>query len=145
MAKRAAFGVVVVLLAVAYLAGYWPERQRRVAIETEVAGLRSALGVAEARVRMAGLLEELLTLTEAVAAMNYGQAQDLSSRFFDRVQAAAPVMEPPAFRTALEAIAESRDGVTAALARGDQVALDSLRRAQQLLREALRDAGPTSG
>ena len=53
---RAVLGFVVVLTAAAYLAGYWPERQRRVALEAEVAILRPQLVEAQAKARLAVLL-----------------------------------------------------------------------------------------
>lgn len=134
---RAVLGFVVVLTAAAYLAGYWPERQRRVALEAEVAILRPQLVEAQAKARLAVLLDDLLTLTEAVASLNYGQAQELSSEFFDRVQAESAGAVPATLATALSAVAQHRDEVTATLARGDASALDPLRQTQLQLRQAL--------
>ena len=99
--------------------------------------LRSQLADAEARVRMGQLLGDLLNLTEAVAALNYGQAQQLSSRFFDSVAAELARTPVGAFKTTLEAVLPSRDRVTAALARGDQAAIEPLRKSELTLRQAL--------
>jgi hypothetical protein len=143
--KRIVFGVAVVLLAAAYLAGYWPERQRRTALQQEVEALRGQVADADARARVSSLLGDLLYLTEAVAVMNYGQAQDLSSSFFDRVQRESASMAETRFATVLDDIHRQRDAVTAALARGDATVLQPLRRAQLLLREALGYPVPPAG
>jgi hypothetical protein len=142
--RRFVTAAVVALIAVAYAAGYWPERQRRVALEAEVASSRIRLAELESRVRAGSLLGELLLVTETVAAMNYGEAQRLSSGFFDGVRQEAARSSIAEVRTALEAIHGRRDSVTGALARGDQTVLDELRRLQVQLRQALGHpvAGP---
>jgi hypothetical protein len=136
-ARRVIAGLVALAIGLAYIAGYWPEHQRRVAHEADAAALRERLADSEARVRMGRLLGEILTIREAVVSLNYGNAQQLSSTFFDGVRAEASLTPVAAFKTALEAILQSRDQVTAALARGDQAAVEPLRRAELQLREAL--------
>ena len=136
-AKSVIAGSVVVLIGLAYVGGYWPEHRQREALEAEIATLREQLAESEARVRMGRLLGEVLIIREAVATLNYGQAQELSSRFFDRVRAEASATPVAAFKAALEAVLETRDQVTAALARGDQTVGESLRRSESQLREAL--------
>ena len=134
---RVIASLVILVVGAAFLAGYWPEHQRRVASEGQAATLGAQLAEAEARVRMARLLGEVLRVTEAVTALNYGQARELSSTFFDGVRAEAARTPVPSFKTALEGILQRRDGVTAALSRGDQEAADLLRTTQMQLREAL--------
>jgi len=143
--RRIAFGISVILIAAAYAGGYWPERQRRVAAQAESAVLRSRVADLEARQRIGALLGDVLSLSEAVSSMNYGQAQEMSSGFFDRVQAEALALGDSDLAPALARIARQRDAVTAALARGDQRALDPLRQAQLLLREALGYPPPPPG
>lgn len=128
---------IVVLIGAAYFAGYWPERQRRVALEAEVAALRADRSTSRTQVAVARLLGQLLHATEAAAAMNYGEAQNLSSRFFDEVRAEVPRTEDPAMRATLESVQRTRDDVTAALARGDASVLGLLRQSQLQLRAAL--------
>lgn len=135
--KRFLAAAVIVVGAAAYVAGYWPEQQRRMALETEVAALRAQVADLEARVRGGRLLGQLLNVTEAVAALNYGQAQALSSTFFEDVrteEARAPGAE---MRSALEGVHQRRDAVTSALARGDASVMDTLRTVQLQLRELL--------
>lgn len=135
--KRFLVGVVIVLIAAAYLGGYWPEHQRRASLESEIPALRAQVDELDAQVRLGKLLGRLLLLTEAVQAMNYGQAQTLSSDFFDAVAAEASRTSVSSMRTTLEGILSARDGLTSALARGDQNAIEPLRRLQFQLREAL--------
>ena len=130
------FAVLVVLLAgLAYLAGYWPEHQRRQALEGQVASLQVQLAEAQARVRLGGLLGQLLAAEDAVSAQNYGQAQALSSAFFDAVR--AEMTRTGNFKDALEKVVGMRDPVTASLTRGDPQALTLLRDAETLVRNAL--------
>lgn len=136
-ANRVITGIVVLLIGLAYVGGYWPEHQRRVALEADVATLREQLAESQARVRMGRLLGEVLNIREAVVTLNYGQAQELASRFFDSVRAEASATPVAAFKAALEAVLQTRDQVTAALARGDQTVGESLRRSESQLREAL--------
>lgn len=137
--KRVLIGAAVVLIVIlgAYLLGYWPERAKRMALEAEVATLRGQLNDAEARVRMARLLGELVNVTEATSALNYGQAQGLASKFFDAARAEAAGTPVPSFKTALERILQNRDQVTAALTRADPAVMEILRNAQLQLRTAL--------
>jgi hypothetical protein len=135
MAIFAAMGLAAILAA--YLAGYWPERQRRVALEAEVAALQQRLAEADARVRLGRVLGELLQVIETIEAMNYGQAQALSSRFFDTVAGEADRATDPAVRSVLQAVARQRDPVTSALARGDGGIVGTLRDAEVQLRAAL--------
>ena len=87
--KRYFVILLMVLAGLAYLVGYWPEHQGRKALEGQVARLQVELAEAQARVRLGGLLGQLLAAEDAVSAQNYGQAQALSSKFFDAVRAEA--------------------------------------------------------
>jgi hypothetical protein len=133
---------VVLLIGAAYVAGVWPERERRLTVEAEVISLREQVADAEARVRLGRLLEQMLTLMDAATAQNYGYAQGLSSRFYDDVRAEAARTPVPAFKVLLENVLQSRDIVTAGLARGDETVIESLRETQRQLREALGEAAP---
>ena len=135
--RRFLWSTVIVTIVAAYLAGYWPERQQRVALEAENASLRARVTDAEAHVRVAHLLGELMHVTEAIEVMNYGQAQTLSSDFFDNVLTEAGRTSDADFRSMLDSILQDRDATTGALARADQAALETLRDAQTRLREAL--------
>jgi len=142
--KRYFTALVIVLAGLAYLVGYWPEHQRRQALEGECTSLRVQLAEAQARVRLGGLLGQLLAAEDAVSAQNYGQAQALLSKFFDAVRAEATRTAAGSFNDALEKVDRMRDPVTASLTRGDPQALTLLRDAETLLRNALGFPGPAT-
>jgi hypothetical protein len=136
--------LVTVLAGLAYLVGYWPEHQRRQALEEQVTNLQVELAEAQARVRLGGLLGQLLAAEDAVAAQNYGQAQALSSRFFDAVRVENTRTGAERFRDPLEKVVRLRDAVTASLTRGDPQALTLLRDGETLVRNALGFPRPAS-
>ena len=142
--QRVVSDQVIAAIVAAYVAGYWPEHRRRTALDSDVIALSARLADAEARVRVGQLLGDLLDVTETVAALNYGQAQQLSSKFFDSVGAEAARTPAGTLKSTLEAVLQNRDQVTSALARGDQQALEPLRRSQIQLRMALGYPVPRS-
>ena len=129
--------LVIVLAGLAYLVGYWPEHQRRQALEGQATSLQVELAEAQARVRLGGLLGQLLAAEDAVSAQNYGQAQALSSKFFDAVRAEATRTAAASVKDLLEKVVRMRDPVTASLTRGDPQALTLLRDAEVFVRNAL--------
>jgi hypothetical protein len=146
MGKMLKFAVlVVVLLAAAYVAGFWPQRERVSALQAESASLQQRLDAAEAKVRSGVLLGELLTFKEVVQEMNYGQARGLSSPFFEHVAAEAARTTDASLKQALAAILAQRDAVTVALTQGDAAALGRLREAEARLRQALGYPAPSAG
>jgi hypothetical protein len=142
--KRFLVLLVVGLVGAAYAAGYWPERQRRVALESQMRAIEERLAEAEARVRLGGLLARLLTLMDVVGEKNYGQGLGLSSAFFDEVRAEAG-RTPPPFRDLLEGVIKRRDAVTASLTQADPAVLGTLREVQGELRRALGFPPPPAG
>ena len=129
--------VVVALVAAAYVAGFWPQRERISALQAENVTLQQRVAAAEARVRAGVLLGELLTLKEIVQDLNYGQARGLSSPFFEHVRAEAGRTTDAGLKQALESILAVRDPLTVALTQGDAAALGHLREAERGLRQAL--------
>jgi hydroxypyruvate isomerase len=131
-----AAGSLVVVVA-AFLAGLWPERQRRTALDADNASLRARVETLDDYARLAQLHAHVLNLIDAVAEMNYGQAQTFSSTLFDNVRTEASRTRSQEYRTTLEAILSTRDNITGALARGDAATLEPLRRIERQLRQAL--------
>lgn len=129
--------VVVALVAAAYVAGFWPQRERISVLQAENVTLQQRVEAAEARVRAGVLLGELLALKEVVQNMNYGQARALSSPFFEHVRAEAGRTPDAGLRQALESILALRDPVTVALTQGDAAAFGHLRESERRLRLAL--------
>ena len=129
--------LVVVLLAAAYVAGFWPQRERVSALQAENVTLKQRVEAAEARVRAGVLLGELLALKEVVQEMNYGQARGMSSPFFDHVRTESARTPDAGLKQALSSIDALRDPVTIALTQGDAAALGHLRESERRLRQAL--------
>jgi hypothetical protein len=136
MMKRViAVGGAVLLLA-AFLVGYWPQHRQAATLETEVSTLRDRVADLEARNRAAALLGDLLNLRDTVARRDYGQAQQLSSAFFDHVRAEA-ASTVPSLKAGLASMLNSRDAVTSALARGDERVTEQLQQIELQLRALL--------
>jgi predicted negative regulator of RcsB-dependent stress response len=135
--KRMLAIVVVVVVALAYLAGFWPQHRQLNDAQAESRRLQERLTSAEGRVRLAELLGQLLRLSDAVTARNYGEAATLSSSFFDSVRAEAARADQPAVKEALETILRTRDQVTTAIAQTDPSVSVSLKEHERTLRRAL--------
>ena len=135
--KRTLVVAVFLLIGIAYLIGFLPQRQRRLEIEGEVASLRSEFADAEARGRLCELYTRVQGLIDVVARKDYGLAAQSSTVFFDGVRAESGRTSQPEVRAALESVLDMRDSVTGTLTMADPASLDQLRRAADLLRGAL--------
>jgi hypothetical protein len=142
--RRVAAGLVVVALACAFLAGYWPQREALARANEQLAETRRLYAAAEARaaaaemqLRLARVFGPFLALRDAAAAGNYGEAQGLSSSFFDQIRDLAAASRDPAVRAALGTVLDRRDPVTAGLARGEASVREVLLPIERELRAAL--------
>jgi len=134
---RAVLLVGVVLIASAYMGGFWPQRQRAREAETRAAELGAQVAALEARVRLAELLGLSLRLADSVVARNYGEASDQATVYFDRAAAEMASENQAAVQPVLQAIHQTRDRVIASLARTEPAVLDTLREQEHALRRAL--------
>jgi hypothetical protein len=141
--KRMVAIVAVVLIGAAFLVGYLPERRQRAAAEAELERVRNNLLAAEDRVRISELLGRTLMVKEVTARQDYGHAQKLSSAFFDAVRAEASATHAAQLRSGLNQILAKRDTVTAALAKADAGAVDTLHTIEVQLRQVLGYAVPS--
>ena len=132
--KSFVFVLVVVLIGVAFGLGYWPQAQRLSNAQEELKQTRIQLEDAQARLRMFELQSRLLDVLDRVKEQNYGDAQALSTQFFDGVSAELARTPRAEFREALEAVARMRDAVTAGLTRGSADTLGLLNDALARLR-----------
>ena len=135
--KRIIAVVFVVLLGAAFLVGYVPQQQRRASAEMDIEDLQNRLVAAEDRVRTSELLGRVLTVQEVTARQDYGDAQELSSAFFDAVRAEASATHDSRLREGLNDALTQRDAVTAALAKADARAMEILHKIELRLRQAL--------
>ncbi len=129
--------VGAVLIAAAFAAGRLPERQQRTAAEAGRAALQDQLTAAEAKLRAAALLGQVIAAREVATRQNYGQALTLSSAFFDAVRGEAAATPDPTLREALHDVLGRRDAVTAGLARNEATAVEVLHDLERRLRQAL--------
>jgi hypothetical protein len=136
--------LVVFLIVGAFVAGYWPQRERLARAQAEATELRRQLSEARSRVaeaettaRLGRLFGQFLALQDAVVTGNYGEAQGLSSPFFDRVRDEAAKTSDASVRTALDAILMRRDTVTAGLARSEVSVREVLVPIERELRRAI--------
>ena len=135
--KRILAIVVVVVVALAYVAGYWPQHRQVTDAQAQSRMLQERLTSAEGRVRLAEVLGQLLRLSDAVTAKNYGEAATLSSSYFDGVRAEASRSDQAAVKEALESILRTRDQVTTAIAHTDPLLSVALKEHERTLRRAL--------
>jgi hypothetical protein len=112
-------GLVALLVAAAYLAGFLPEHFKRSAAETKLEAAERLNREAEVR--------DLVSLTYVQAVQkNYGLAAQTSGQFFGRLQPLAAGRAGSPDAKAFDEILGSRDRVTAGLAKGDPAVLDDL-------------------
>ena len=135
--KRAITIAVLVVVALAYIAGYWPQHQRLTDAQAQLQETQNRLAVAEGRIRLGEVLGQLFRLSDAVAAKNYGEAATLSSSFFDSVRVEASRADKPDVMATLQAILNTRDQVTTAIAGMDLSLSTLLKEQERALRLAL--------
>jgi hypothetical protein len=133
--------LVAVLVVGAYLGGYLPERQSRLAAEAKLKTVQARLADAEAQVRLCAIQNRLLALIDRATEKNYGDALSLSTEFFDAVRKESGTTPRANVRAALEDVYRMRDSVTAALTKGEAASTDLLRQAMAKLHEV---AGPVA-
>jgi hypothetical protein len=129
--------VIVILVAGAYVVGYWPVKQRNAELEQRVLALEAQVADAESKSRLAALLGRLLLIEDTVADRNFGQAQSLAAPFFDEVRAEIGRLKDPGQQQALEAVLALRDTITVSLAAADPAVATVLNGAEARVRGAL--------
>ena len=111
--------VVVVLLIVAFAAGFLPQYAKGKRLERELGEARQENSLAH--------LRDLAGLAYLQASQkDYGLAGGTSTRFFDRTLEVANRTPNPSARKPLEDLLNRRDQITGALARGDPEVLSDL-------------------
>jgi hypothetical protein len=142
--KKFLLTTTVILLGVAYVAGYWPEHQKLLAAEQSAAQAQQQLASAQAVARICKLENDLLALIGQTENQNYGEARNLSKTFFDNLRQEADRDQNASYRQDLENILSGRDAVTAGLARTDASTAATLReylvQMQQLLQKLASQA-----
>ncbi len=122
-------GVFVLLLAAAYVGGYWPQHQQLRAAQQSAAEAQLQLANVQAVARICKLENELLALLNQTDSQNYGNARTLSNTFFDDMRWEADRDQNASYKADLENILGQRDAVTAGLAKADPATATTLRQA----------------
>ena len=130
-------GVMVLMISASFLAGYWPQHRRGTSLQTDNDALRARIVTLENRARLSMIHSKALDAIDAVTAMNYGQAQGLSSSLFDDIRAELNRTTESQYQEALQEGLKRRDTITAALATGDSSALEPLRELEKRMRQVL--------
>jgi predicted negative regulator of RcsB-dependent stress response len=125
--KKALFIIVLVLIAAAYVGGYWPQRARVQQAEQASAQANQQVAAARELASMYRIQNDLLALTDQTQSLNYGQAQKLSGTFFDDVRQHVDKYPNAPYTATLQGIVGERDSVTSALTRADNSVLGTLR------------------
>jgi len=133
--KKVGLVVVVLLLAGAYVGGYWPQRQKLQEAEKNRAQASQQLASAQTVVHITRLENDLVALVDQTQNQNYGEAQKLSSRFFNDLRAELDRSPNASYRQTLETIFAHRDAVTSGLTRADAATIGPLRQSLNEIRQ----------
>ncbi len=125
--------VVIILLIIAFLAGFIPQHLKVNRLENDLSVARRENAVAQLR-DLAGL-----AFVQA-SQKNYGLAAGTSQQFYSRTREAANQTPDASGRKALEDLLASQDRIAAELAKGDPEVLGDL----QVLFEKTRQAAGAS-
>lgn len=133
--KKVVLILFVLLLAGAYVGGYWPQRQKLQEAEKSSAQAVQQLASAQAVVHITRLENDLVALVDQTQSQNYGEAQKLSSHFFDDLRAELDRSPNAPYRPTLETIFARRDAVTSGLTRTDAATIGPLRQSLNEVRQ----------
>jgi len=134
------FILVIILLAIAYVGGYWPEHQHVQQAERQLADAHGQLTQAQDAVRICHMENELLTVIDQTQAQNYGDAQRSNTKFFDDLNAETNAVPNAPYIGALKGILARRDAVVSGLARTDVGIINILRQSLGELRQVAQQA-----
>lgn len=135
----------LVLLAAAYVAGYWPQHQQLHAAQQNAAQAQQQLATTQEVARICKLENELLALLGQAENQNYGDARNLSNAFFEDLRKEADRDPNAPYKADLENILGQRDAITAGLTKADPSTTNSLKQAltqmEQLVGKLSSQAG----
>jgi type II secretory pathway pseudopilin PulG len=133
--KKVVVVLGILLLAGAYLGGYWPQRQKLQEAQKNSAQAAQQLTSAQAVVHITRLENDLVALVDQTQNQNYGEAQKLSSHFFDDLRVELDRSTNTPYRQTLETIFARRDAVTSGLTRADAATIGPLRQSLNEVRQ----------
>jgi hypothetical protein len=116
--RKLGFILLAILLVVVYAAGYWPQHSQFQRTDKRLKSVSSELADTQARLQIYILSDRLARLIDKVEEKNFGDAQKLSSSFFDQVAAEMAETTDQHRKAVLQSIVNRRDAVTTGLANG---------------------------
>jgi hypothetical protein len=132
MNNKAFIGAIV--LVIVFLVGFVPQYVKANRLESELRQARQGNASAE--------LRELVSLAYVQTSQkNYGIAAATTTRFFNRVREVANQAPDPDSRRALDNLLDSRDKITAELAKGDAGVMSDLQELFMKTRQATGGSG----
>jgi DNA anti-recombination protein RmuC len=132
--RKLGFILLATLLVVVYGVGYWPQHSQLHKTQERLESVSSQLADAQARLQIYSLSDRLVRLIEKVEEKNYGDAQKLSSEFFDQVHAETTQINDENCKSVLQSILSKRDAVTAGLANATPATAEVLHQSLRELR-----------
>lgn len=124
--KRFGYLAFVIVIALAFMAGYWPQHKKLLQTQGELIDTSASLSKAAAEVRLCHLQSQLVSLLQETENKNYADASVLSTKFFDGVRQEVGNAPSSSVKSSLESMLNQRDAITASLAKADPKAGDLL-------------------
>ena len=124
---RAKLLVGIILAAVIFLAGWYPQYQRRSACEEMTASIEKKLADTGQSLALARLRSRTALLWERSERNDYGAAGTQASEYFTDLRSFTNSLPAGDLRQALETLLGHRDSITAGLAKADSVVKQEIR------------------
>ncbi len=118
--------VSVVLLAVGFLLGWYPQIQEVNDLRAEIAQLKASDAALQAKVSEAAMRQAGVVVYLELGRQNYAEAAKAATDFFDKVRELASQTNDDVLRSKLNNILAKRDPLTTDLARASPVAATSM-------------------
>jgi len=129
----------LVLLLIGFLAGFIPQYIKAQRAVSELSSAKQQLSSCQLANRLAQLRDTAALMFLEATRKNYGIAGEHARRFFEEGQQIAAQTTDAGLRTSLQQLLNSRDAITAQLAKGDPAVVTEL---ETLLMKAEHDLKP---
>jgi hypothetical protein len=115
-----------VLLVLGFLGGFVPQFMKAGRLETDLRTAERKLGVCEQSARFSQFRDLAAVMYLETARKNYGVAAEAAGRFFQGLRQCAGHIADPELSKRLEEVLNSRDSITAGLAKADPGVLSEM-------------------
>lgn len=116
----------IILLLVAFLAGFIPQFMKAYRLSDELETARTDVAACRTEVELSEVRDLAALMYLETNRKNFGVAADHSKRFFDKVRDLASESTDPVLQLRLKEMLDQRDNITAGLASADPVVLAEL-------------------